>query len=135
MDHSNEVVVPPEPLDAETESALDVLAGRCEIVETEVWGKDALDLEEKAYFTIGSREAYRAYGHWRMIAMEADLDFLITLIQGIPHFEFSWYGSTTPRKRGNGRGWGILKSKDRIEGRIFIHRGDDSSFVAVRTKE
>lgn len=67
--------------------------------------------------------------------MEADLDILITLIQGIPHFEFSWYGSTTPRKRGNGRGWGILKSKDRIDGRLFIHCGDDSSFVAVRAKE
>lgn len=46
MDDTNQVIVPPERLDDETEAALDVLVGRWEIVETEVWDKDALDLEE-----------------------------------------------------------------------------------------
>ena len=49
---------------------------------------------------------------------------------GKPAIEFSWDGNDEMYPV-QGRGWAVLDG-DEIEGRIFIHRGDDSAFRAVR---
>jgi hypothetical protein len=62
---------------------------------------------------------------------------------GLPHdkprwktaVEFSWDGGDgadgTPLA---GRGWAILDG-DELNGMFFIHMGDDSEFVAMKTKK
>ncbi len=45
--------------------------------------------------------------------------------------DFSWEGEND-NDPGSGRGWAELQG-DRLEGRLYIHGGDDSAFVAVRS--
>ena len=47
-----------------------------------------------------------------------------------PGVEFSWEGNDE-MDPARGRGWALLDG-DEIEGRIFLRRGDDSAFRAVR---
>ena len=44
--------------------------------------------------------------------------------------DFSWEGEND-NDPGSGRGWAELRG-DRREGRLYIHGGDDSAFVALR---
>ena len=46
--------------------------------------------------------------------------------------EFSWEGFDEGDSV-SGRGWAILEG-DKLNGRIYFHMGDDSSFVAVRSE-
>lgn len=50
---------------------------------------------------------------------------------GAPFVEFSWDGDDEGDPT-SGRGWAALADDGSIEGRIFIHMGDDSAFGAVR---
>jgi hypothetical protein len=45
--------------------------------------------------------------------------------------EFSWEGDDDG-DHACGRGWAVLRERNRIEGHIFIHMGDESSFGAKR---
>ena len=45
--------------------------------------------------------------------------------------EFSWEGFDDGSPA-SGRGWATLDTAGRLVGRIFIHKGDDSGFVAER---
>ena len=45
--------------------------------------------------------------------------------------EFSWEGFDDDSPA-SGRGWAALGTAGRLVGHIFIHRGDDSGFVAIR---
>lgn len=49
---------------------------------------------------------------------------------GIPLVEFSWDGQDE-NDPASGRGWAVVEG-EAMEGRIFLHLGDDSSFRAVR---
>lgn len=45
--------------------------------------------------------------------------------------EFSWAGTDEGDQIG-GRGWAAVKDDGSLEGRMYIHLGDDSGFRAVR---
>jgi hypothetical protein len=66
----------------------------------------------------------------RFIAVEVGLDYRVVERDGQPAIEFSFEGSDEG-DRINGRGWAVLQS-DVLHGRVFFHRGDESSFVARR---
>jgi hypothetical protein len=64
-----------------------------------------------------------------MIAVQGGID---------PRFErnrvgFSWVGDDDGSET-NGRGWAEIGEDGKLRGRIYFHRGDDSSFVARKSQ-
>ena len=98
--------------------------GKWRIVETEVWGEDALDLVVPAYIRFDDDDRM---GYFQMIAISGSIDcrFDGDLV------EFTWIGDDDGELTG-GRGWAKIAKTGTLEGRIFIHQGDDSAFVAKR---
>lgn len=100
--------------------------GTWRITEMEVWDKDAIDLLGPAHFTFEEN----ALGNFRFIAVEGDVDCRFGKKDGKPLVAFSWNGADE-NDPACGRGWAIVDG-EKISGRIFIHRGDDSAFTAKR---
>ncbi len=96
-------------------------AGRWRIAEMDQW--EDIDLLEPAHITfVGKDSGELVFG-----AVEADLD----VRYGSACAEFSWEGSDD-NTHASGRGWAALGTASRLVGHIFIHKGDDSGFVAER---
>jgi hypothetical protein len=101
--------------------------GRWRIVEMDTWDKDFLDLVEKAHITFRGR----ANGEIAFGALNGDLDVRYGSREGSACAEFSWQGND----EGDsvcGRGWVIHGTAGRLVGHFYIHKGDDSRFVAER---
>lgn len=101
----------------------DSFFGRWRIVETEAWGRAALDAAVPANITFQERR----HGHFQMIYVEGGLDCRFTA----KRVEFSWSGVDDRRSK-SGRGWAELQADGTLLGRIYFHCGDDSWFVAHR---
>ena len=104
------------------------IIGRWEIVETEVWTKQVLDLTGEAHLTF----EHRGLGAIKFIAIMGGIDYRLTTRDGRPGVEFSWEGIDEGDVR-CGRGWATIDGSV-MTGRLFIHQSDDSSFVARRVK-
>ncbi len=100
-------------------------AGRWRITEMDQW--DEIDLLGSAHITFGGKDG----GELVFIAVEADLDVRYGSRDGAACAEFSWEGFDDDSPA-NGRGWAALGTAGRLVGHIFIHKGDDSGFVAER---
>ena len=96
-------------------------AGRWRITEMDAW--DEIDLLGAAHITFGGKDG----GELVFIAIIADLD----VHDGAACAEFSWerFDKGSPA---SGRGWAASGTAGRLVGHIFIHKGDDSGFVAER---
>ena len=91
----------------------------------DAWDKEYLDLEETAYITIDKLRQ----GEFLFGAMQGWLDCRFTQRDALPFVEFSWEGLS----EGDsvcGRGWASLQADRSLKGHLFIHQGDDSSFIA-----
>ena len=97
--------------------------GRWRIAETGMWDPDALDLVVPAHITFEQG----GLGHFQMIAVEGGLD---CRFQG-NRVEFSWLGDDEGQPTG-GRGWAEIQPDGTLRGRLYLHQGDDSGFVAKR---
>jgi hypothetical protein len=93
----------------------------------EMWDADARDLMGPAFIEFGGK----GMGSMQFVAVQADLDCRLTERDGLPMVEFSWEGDDDG-ERTCGRGWATVDERGRMDGRIYIHRGDDSSFAARR---
>jgi hypothetical protein len=100
-------------------------AGRWRITEMEEW--DEIDLLGSAHITFSGKGG----GEMVFIAIEADLDLRYGSRDSAACAEFSWEGFDDGSPA-NGRGWATLGTAGRLVGHVFIHKGDDSSFVAKR---
>jgi hypothetical protein len=100
------------------------ICGRWRIVETEGWNQDALDLVGPAEISFGADGG----GELKMIAIGADVDYLVSERNGRARVEFSWSGFDDGDPS-CGRGF-AERAGDRLVGMLFIHRGDASSFLA-----
>ncbi|HET6201654.1 MAG TPA: hypothetical protein VFI25_02500 [Planctomycetota bacterium] len=122
-DPETEVRHEPAPPKAIERSVL----GAWRIEETEVWARDAVELLGPARIDFGRENL----GTIRLVAIEGSIDFRISERDGAPFVEFSWsgYDDADPAC---GRGWAVLRG-ERLTGKLFIHRGDESTFVARRT--
>lgn len=100
--------------------------GTWRIVETELWDREALDLVVPAHITFGAD----GLGQMELIAIAGAVDYRLGSRDGLPCVEFSWSGSDDADPA-CGRGWALLKG-GRLEGRLFIHQGDESGFIAKR---
>ena len=96
--------------------------GNYEIVEMEVWSKEAIDLVEPGFVRIkGNR------GTLHFICVNGDMAIRKVKSGG---YTFSWDGNDECDPA-SGLG-DFTCDGDILTGRIFIHDGDDSSFVAKK---
>ena len=100
-------------------------AGLWRITEMDEW--DEVDLLGSAHIAFTGRDG----GKLEFLAIEADLDVRYGSRDGAACAEFSWEGFDDDTAV-NGRGWAALGTAGRLVGHIFIHKGDDSGFVAER---
>ena len=103
--------------------------GYWRITEMELWDADYLDLVVPAYFEFDREQM----GEFQFGTVRGWLDCRFNERDGAPTVDFSWEGEND-NDPGCGRGWGILR-EGRLEGRLYIHRGDDSAFVATRAAQ
>src|SRR5829696_7806075 len=105
------------------------VTGRWQIVEMDLWDRDAIDLLGAAFIEIDGDGS----GSFRFIAVEGDIDGRHVERDGRPALEFSWVGADD-NDDASGRGWALLETDDSLVGHIYIHRGDDSGFRAATRK-
>lgn len=103
--------------------------GSWRIVETEMWDLEDLDVVEDARITFGRD----GLGELRFLAIGASIDYRIGKRDGDACIEFSWAGYDEGEPA-SGRGWGRIDSGV-MRGTLFIHQGDESTFVAHRAME
>ena len=105
--------------------AKNLFLGPWRIVHMEVWGQDYLDLVVPAHITFDKD----GMGKFQFGTVKGWLDCRFDKRDGNPLVEFSWEGQSDTDP-GCGRGWAIL-TDDGLEGHLYIHSSDDSSFKAV----
>jgi hypothetical protein len=103
-----------------------LIVGRWRIVETDLWDRGALDLVEPAHIRFGRG----GLGEMRLIAIDASIDYRLDRRDGATLVEFSWAGRDE-RDATSGRAWARIDG-DTMRGKLFIHQGDESAFVASR---
>ncbi len=89
------------------------------------WDRDAIDLVEPGFIEF----AGDGTGQFGFIAVRAWLDCRPAERDGLPGVEFTWEG-VDEGDHVSGRGWAVFVDDQTIEGRLFFHLGDDSSFRA-----
>ena len=97
--------------------------GTWHITEMETWGDDYLNMEVQAYIRI---------------RRDGGGDFQFGLVSGQidgevvgNRFEFTWDGNDECDEA-SGSGWLEMESRNKLEGKIKIHRGDSSTLAAER---
>lgn len=105
------------------------ILGAWRITKTELWDQEALDLIEEACLHFGKAHL----GELAMIAMRAGIDYRLETRDGKQRVEFSFDGDDDGDPC-SGRGWAMLDDDDVLRGRLYIHRGDESAFEAVRVQ-
>lgn len=101
--------------------------GKWRIVEMELWDRADIDLLGPAFIEFDDRGS----GQFRFIAVEGFIDCRFSLADARARVEFSWDGTDDSEAR-SGRGWAEMVGGHAIEGRFYIHLGDDSAFRAER---
>ncbi len=99
----------------------DKYSGKWRIIES-----DYTDLPAPGYVMLNPDKA----SGFKVGRLQGIMDCRIEEYGGSERIEFSWYG-----KIGTviayGRGWAMIRD-EKLSGRIYIHDGDDSEFVAVK---
>ncbi len=90
------------------------------------WDRDAIDLIEPAFIEF----APDGTGSVGFIAVRGMLDCRTIERNGRIGVEFTWEG-VDEGDPVSGRGWAVSVDNGTIEGHLFLHLGDDSSFRAV----
>ncbi len=90
------------------------------------WDRDAIDLVEPGFIEF----AGDGTGQFGFIAVRGWLDSRPVERNGRGGVEFTWEGADEGDQV-SGRGWVVLDDDETIEGHLFFHLGDDSSFRAV----
>jgi hypothetical protein len=104
-------------------SPRNTFVGRWRIVSMEVW--DELDLLGPAFIDFDSRNG----GMFQFVAVSGDIDYRISTEGDEAIIEWSWLGDDDGEETG-GRGWAV-RDGDNLIGHFYLHRGDDSAFVAT----
>lgn len=105
-----------------------LIKGRWRIVETELWDREALDLVVPAYISFDRQ----GLGEMQLIAIGASIDYRVEQRDDATVLEFSWSGFDEMDAT-SGRAWAQIDG-DTLRGKLFIHQGDESTFVARRER-
>jgi len=100
--------------------------GRWRIAATDAWSVADLDDVSPAHVTFRAGRQ----GEMELLVIEADVDYRVGRREGRPFIEFSWEG-TDDGQPISGRAWAFLE-KRKLRGRLYIHGGDEATFVAKR---
>jgi hypothetical protein len=90
------------------------------------WDDEYIDMEEDAYIRIKKDGT----GEFQFGLVKGDIDGRIEKRNDNARLEFTWSGFDEDDEI-SGRGWAEINKKE-INGRIFIHLGDDSGFKAKK---
>jgi hypothetical protein len=104
-------------------------AGRWRITSMSAWDEEYLHEEVQAFIEFderGSGEFHFGYVHGYM-------DCRLTIRDSEPAIEWTWDGNDE-MDPAQGRGWAKLQTPDELHGMIFFHQGDESEFVAKKSK-
>lgn len=102
------------------------IEGRWRILESELWDLETLDLVVPAFIRLDPE----GLGEMRLIAIGASIDYRVVQRDGASVLEFSWAGFDEMEAT-SGRGWARVDA-DTMRGTLYIHQGDESTFVARR---
>jgi len=105
-----------------------LIEGRWSVVEAELWDREALDLAVPAYI----RFDRQGLGEMQLIAIGASIDYRVEQRDGASVVEFSWDGFDEMNAT-SGRAWARIDG-DTMRGKLFVHHGDESTFVARRER-
>lgn len=89
------------------------------------WDLDAIDLVEPGYLEFDGDGT----GQFGFIAVRGWLDCRPVERAGRVGIEFTWDG-VDEGDHVSGRGWAVFVDDETVEGHVFFHLGDDSSFRA-----
>ncbi|MEU7788853.1 hypothetical protein [Amycolatopsis sp. NPDC049159] len=89
------------------------------------WDREDIDLVEPGFIEFAADGS----GQVGFVAVTGWLDCHASERDGSPGVEFTWEGADEGDQI-SGRGWAVLVDDDTIEGHLFVHLGDDSSFRA-----
>ena len=95
----------------------------------EMWNADYFNREVQAYLRIG----VNGIGSFQFGLVTGRLDGEVVKLWKTERFEFTWEGQDEMDPV-SGSGWLKMSTPDRVAGRLKIHLGDSSTFVAVREK-
>ena len=101
------------------------LLQRWRIIEMDAWDQDAVDLLGPGFIEF----APDGHGQFGVVAVQGWLDCRTARYDGRPGVEFSWEG-VDEDDPASGRGWAKLVDDTTLEGHLFRHLGDDTSFRA-----
>lgn len=99
--------------------------GEWHIKSMDKWSVDAINLVSQGNFIFDDD----GMGSFLFIAVRGFLDCRYSQREGKPFVEFSWQGRDE-RDEATGRGWATIEVDGMMQGHIFIHCGEDSSFEA-----
>lgn len=102
--------------------------GTWRITEMEVWDSDYIDDVVPGFIRFEDRQS----GEFQFGTVSGGIDYRLTERVGRDIIEFSWDGQND-NDPGCGRGWALLEV-NKMEGRLYIHGGDDSWFIATRAE-
>src|SRR4051794_27496065 len=103
--------------------------GRWRITSMSAWEDDFLDEEVEAYMEFNDR----GWGEFHFGNVQGHMDCRLTMRDGVPAVEWSWDGNAE-MDAAQGRGWAVIRDGE-LNGMIFLHGGDNSEFVAKKSKE
>jgi hypothetical protein len=89
------------------------------------WGREDIDLIEPAFIEFDEDGA----GEFGFIAVRGQVDYRAVDRDGRAGVEFTWEGDDEGDPV-SGRGWATLVDEAFVEGCLFFHLGDESSFRA-----
>jgi hypothetical protein len=96
------------------------------IIEMEHWDSDYIDLVVPGHITFEKDDL----GEFQFGTMRGELDCRFEKHGDEMRVEFSWQGESEIDPA-SGRGWATIKEGE-LNGRLYIHLGDDSWFRAVK---
>jgi len=101
--------------------------GTWHIYEMGIWDEDYFNMEVQAYIKIDSDNG----GNFQFGLVWGDIDGRVVNYPDGERFEFTWEGNDECDPV-SGSGWVRIKEKDLLEGKIRVHKGDSSTFLARR---
>jgi uncharacterized protein YndB with AHSA1/START domain len=102
-------------------------SGTWHIYEMENWDEDYFNMEVQAYIEIDERGA----GDFQFGLVTGQIDGEVVKNESGDKLDFTWEGGDE-NDEASGSGWLKLHDKDTLEGKIKLHGGDSSLFLAKR---
>jgi hypothetical protein len=103
------------------------IPGLWHITSMDLWDEEYINEAVQAYLRFDSSQS----GEFQFGYVFGQIDYRLTERGGRPAAEWSWEGNDEMDER-SGRRWAVLNQDGALTGRIFLHDGDDSAFVAKR---